>query len=158
MNQGSMRTVFKHPNSLKPTAEMEEVENMSSSSHSRQKREFAKQTGVQKVSPRDKVKRDLRKKQIFDAIYNNASMSINDLDQSAKTSSSLQVSSQCISPQMAAYCHNSPLTQLLKDRQPSLRKALKTEDKEAECHKMTFEQFARLPFDADVPQLVEDLF
>ena len=61
---------------------------------------------------------------------------------------------------MAAYCHNSQVSQLIRERrEEQQRDPLKLQrEQDTECHKMHFEQFARLAFDADVPQFAEDLF
>ncbi|CDW75286.1 UNKNOWN [Stylonychia lemnae] len=148
----------------------EESENNSISTSGRQKRS-TKQTikNIQSmpvsISPRIKVKRDLRMKKIFQAIYDSAKNSMNDIEAAPKSNQTYQSMNHSISPHISAFSHNNPVSQLIRERKEAqsqqanvlLRQAFDT-DHDMNCKQMTFEQFAKLQFDYEVPTFMEDLF
>jgi hypothetical protein len=77
-------------------------------------------------------------KQIFQAIYDNVNQSINDVETAPKTNQSYQVGNQSISPQISAFCHNNPMSLIIKERKEAEKlkdptKTVREKDKEKNC-------------------------
>eukprot|EP00347_Sterkiella_histriomuscorum_P005209 403357477 len=118
------------------------------------------------ISPRQGVKKDIRMKKIFQAIYESAQTNMNDIETAPKTNTSYQYSNQSISPQISAFSHNNPVQQMIKERKEAqqnlknqtLMNYTKQNQSEKKCKQMTFEQFVKLPFENEIPAFIEDLF